>query len=162
MSSPTLSCQSLLLLVLPDRVHGRTVPAVLAVPPVAIEENQVGGCGVGSPVIHPKELHHCRSCSAGSLRIELADAHEPRGHADAIPAPPSGTLLPGTRAAARALRGRGRPPVGCRHPELRPPAANRSHLASPPVWPHRLRRGDGGCVRAPASHGAAPERTPPG
>src|SRR5918911_771294 len=108
MSSPTLSCQSLSFLVLPDRVNRRTFPAMFAVPPVTIEEHQMGGCGLGSHVIHPKELHYRGSCSACSLRIELADAHEPFGHNVAIPAPPSGSLLGVTRAAARALRRRDR------------------------------------------------------
>jgi len=43
---------------------------------MAIEEHQVRRRGADWQIIHPEELHHCRSWPARDLRVELADAHQ--------------------------------------------------------------------------------------
>jgi len=94
MSSPTLSRQSHLLVALPDRGHRRTIPTVRAVPPVTVEEDQVGGFISERQVIHPEKLHHRSALSACSLRIELADPHQLRRRARA-------GVRPGVRSRGR-------------------------------------------------------------
>jgi hypothetical protein len=59
-------------------VHGWTAAAVLAVPPVAIEEDEMrlGASALG--LVDAEEMLHARARPAALLGIELADLHDPR------------------------------------------------------------------------------------
>jgi hypothetical protein len=59
-------------------MHGWTSAAVLAVPPVAIEEDEMrlGASALG--LVDAEEMLHAGARPAALLRIELADLHDPR------------------------------------------------------------------------------------